>query len=205
VAWAGASGCLHSAYQSGQHAARLVIPGPLVGPVHPAQAEQQTRCVGRTFGLVTADHGFKTVVGHHGPLDLLGRRVPGSSMLSRFVPRQLRDIHAQDFGKGHQHTVAVYLAQAALDQGQPAFRPADQSREDRLRQATAAPSPGDPLSTPEGSTVQPLPPSPRSITACSSSSTLGQLGIRACGGACGSNRIRTPIPRSTSRLRPNAT
>jgi hypothetical protein len=43
--------------------------------------------------------------------------------------------------------VAVYLAQAALDLGQPAFRPADQPCECYLGQTTAPAGPRDPLRT----------------------------------------------------------
>jgi hypothetical protein len=38
-------------------------------------------------------------------------------------PGQFGDIHTQDLSEGRQDAMAVYLAQTALDLGQPAFRP----------------------------------------------------------------------------------
>jgi hypothetical protein len=75
-------------------------------------------------GIVGPDHQFQGVIGHHRPLDLPGRRVLGRPRIAPLVPDQLPDVDMEDVGEGDQDAVAVHLAQAALNLGQPAFRPA---------------------------------------------------------------------------------
>jgi hypothetical protein len=60
-----------------------------------------------------------------------GGCVAQSPRRGRIVARQLRDVDAQDLREGVQNGVAVYFAQATLDLGERAFRPADKPSQRR--------------------------------------------------------------------------
>ena len=121
---AGPRGGFHPPDQARQDPARLLVAGRLVAAVHPLHVQPQPRQVRGMNGAVGPDHRFQGVIGHHRPLDLAGRRVLGRPRITRLVAGQLADINAEDLREGDQDAVAVDLAQAALDLGQPAFRPA---------------------------------------------------------------------------------
>ena len=104
------------------------------------------------------------------------------------------------FGEANGVAVTVDAALASLDLGQPGLRPADQTGEHGLRQAAPPPGPCDPL--PGGLAVGWRHPAPALTGSASMTSRHG--GNLRSYGASGSNSTRTPMPRSVSRLAPNA-
>jgi hypothetical protein len=122
-------GGLHAADQSGQHPASLVVAGRLVGTVRSFHAKPEPGNIWWAPGGVSAYDRFQTVIGHHGPLDLTGRRVTGLEPIGRLFSGQFCNLNPQDLCKGGEHAVTVHLSQAALDLRQPAFRAANQPGE----------------------------------------------------------------------------
>ena len=191
----------HTADQAGQDTARRVVAGGLISLVRRARLRTQEVQADLPPRLFTAVHWAGSAVAHHGLLD---QRRSGVGASAGLIPvrraGELLDVHPQDLRQAHQDAVTVDAALASLDLGQPGLGPADQSGEHGLRQAAPSPGPRDPL--PGGLAVGWRHPAPARTGSASMTSRHG--GSLRSYGASGSNSTRTPMPRSVSRLAPNA-
>jgi hypothetical protein len=118
---AGPRGGFHSPDQTRQAPARLLVAGRLVAAVHPLHVQSQPRQIRGANVGVGPDHRFEGVIGHHGPLDLPGRRVLERPRIARLISGQLPDVNPENLRQRHEDAVTVHRAQPALDLGQPAF------------------------------------------------------------------------------------